>query len=638
MPADYIHHFRVDFSTNGTSFGTLVDPVPPGDGNVSEFVFPMPSVKTWYRLWGFKAMSGLIEYNDVIVDIGETVLPAGQMTAPAENSTLSGNVTLSAHVTDNVGLQKVEFYVYVNSNWVLQGTVSASGTSDDVSFLWNSNSVLNGPKFIAAKVYDTSNNSQWTSYISVNINNVNLDPGTISWARTLGHVNASGECWGKAACVDAAGNVFVTGKFSSGSAQGVTFGAPQNPQTHNPSGQGFNVFVAKYNSSGTMLWMFPYGSTFPDEGASICVDSAGNPYVTGTFSGTINFGKGNLNHVGVTGGLAVFVAKFNKDTGACLWSIMLDGNQGGNAGNGIVSDGTNVFVAGVFNIHMNFNELGEVNTNNLQGFVVKLNGSTGVAMWKRNWGTAGLFDATYNKGVAVDSEGNVVVCGYTYGACNFGDGAKPWTGGSDFYVAKFRGTDGFLFWANVYGGLDQQGNGASDTAEAVCCRGTTVYVCGTFRYTVNLGNGVILASTAPSNMFVAAWNGSGVAQWKRHVSADGPTPTIAAWDIDVDSSGNLVVTGNASGEVNFSDGLTMAIATVFVLKLSTTATDSGFIYKRRYASTGWCAGWGVAISPVDRSIVLIGYQQGDTTFTPPDTVLSSIATTVKDAYLVKTTP
>ena len=60
------------------------------------------------------------------------------------------------------------------------------------------------------------------------------------------------------------------------------------------SAGGSDVFVAKLDSVGNFLWAVRSGGTDSDRGERIALDSSGNIYVSGYFSGTSNFGSTTL--------------------------------------------------------------------------------------------------------------------------------------------------------------------------------------------------------------------------------------------------------------------------------------------------------------------------------------------------------
>lgn len=82
---------------------------------------------------------------------GDSTLPTVTITAPANGSTVSGTVNVTANATDNVGVARVEFYV----DSVLKNT----DTTSPYSFPWDSTTVVNGSHTIDAKAFDTSGNN-----------------------------------------------------------------------------------------------------------------------------------------------------------------------------------------------------------------------------------------------------------------------------------------------------------------------------------------------------------------------------------------------------------------------------------------------------------------------------------------------
>ena len=150
--------------------------------------------------------------------------------------------------------------------------------------------------------------------------------------------------------VDGSGNSYVTG-FFQGTA---TFGPGEANETTLTSADGDNVFVAKYDSTGALVWAKRAGGTGVDRGSGIAVDGSGNSYVTGRFQGTATFGPGEANETTLTSADEdnVFVAKYDS-TGALVWAKQAVAGTGGSAvdrGQGIGVDGSgNSYVTGFFN-------------------------------------------------------------------------------------------------------------------------------------------------------------------------------------------------------------------------------------------------------------------------------------------------
>ena len=138
---------------------------------------------------------------------------------------------------------------------------------------------------------------------------------------------------GNGIAVDASGNVYVTGSYNGT----ATFGT-----TTKTSAGGYDIFVAKYNSSGTLQWVQSAGGTSYDYGRGIAVDASGNVYVTGYYEGTATFGTTTKISAG---GHNIFVAKYNS-SGALQWVQSARGTLY-DIGSDIAVDGSgNVYVTG----------------------------------------------------------------------------------------------------------------------------------------------------------------------------------------------------------------------------------------------------------------------------------------------------
>jgi len=156
--------------------------------------------------------------------------------------------------------------------------------------------------------------------------------------------------------------------------------------------------------------------------------------------------------------------------------------------------------------------------------------SAGVPLWTNRYVGPANWDA-YACAVAVDSNNNIIVTGYSYD-----------TGSSSDYATIKYSSEGVPLWTNRYNG---PGNG-SDYATAVAVDGS---------------NNVIVTGWSPSSgglyhYATVKYSSEGVPLWTNRYSAL-VNSLDRAFAVAVDSSNNVVVTGKSMGKVNDYDYATV---------------------------------------------------------------------------------
>jgi hypothetical protein len=115
---------------------------------------------------------------------------------------------------------------------------------------------------------------------------------------------------GQSVSVDSSGNLYITGDFGSST---IDFGGGALTNTGGDCNGPpcTDIFLAKFDKAGNYLWSRSFGGDNIDEVYSVSVDSSGNVYITGYFmSSTIDFGGGALTNAGVWD---IFLAKFDSN-------------------------------------------------------------------------------------------------------------------------------------------------------------------------------------------------------------------------------------------------------------------------------------------------------------------------------------
>jgi hypothetical protein len=386
--------------------------------------------------------------------------------------------------------------------------------------------------------------------------------GAHQWSQSFG---STGLDAAYAVAVDGSGNVLAVGPFNGT----VNFGGTDLMSQGNT-----DIFVAKYSASGAYQWSKGFGSTSFDNGLSVAVDGSGNVFVTGYFTGTVNFGGTDLVSSGGT--QDIFVAKYNS-SGTHQFSKRF-GSTSNDYGYGAAVDGSgNVFVTGRFGGTVNFGGTDLVGSGGTQDIFVAKYNSSGTHQWSKNFGSTGIDDGN---AVAADGFGNVFVTGHFSLTVNFGGTDLVSVGNDDIFVAKYD-ANGVHQWSKSFGST------SFDDGNAVAADGSgNVFVTGQFGGTVDFGGGN-LVSAGSNDIFVAKYGVGGAHQWSQHF---GGTSSDGGNDVAVGASGNVLATGfSFSSTVDLGGG-------------NLVGAGSSDIFVAKYGS--------VVAEPVVESIADVGNDQG----------------------------
>jgi uncharacterized delta-60 repeat protein len=333
--------------------------------------------------------------------------------------------------------------------------------------------------------------------------------GTLAWARRAGGTDPA--LFGDVSFAVAAlsdDSTVITGQFR-GTVSFETGGCcPTSAVLPNAAGES-DIFVARYNSVGALLWVTRAGGTGIDVGTSVTAFPDGSIVVTGRFSGTATFsGIGASVSVSLTaaGDSDMFVARYNLD-GTLAW-VRQAGGTGFDEGFGVAAfanDG--LVVSGVFTGTAVFGP-GEINQSTLvaQGtenlFIARYN-ADGTLAWVRQ------AIATRGGGVfirvAAFPDGSAAVTGSFIGTATFGPGEDNQQmltsrGSEDIFIARYNAN-------GTLAGVRQAGeNGSAAGFDIAAFPNGSVAVTGMFTGTATFGSGEAnqqtLTATGASDIFV----------------------------------------------------------------------------------------------------------------------------------------
>ena len=163
--------------------------------------------------------------------------------------------------------------------------------------------------------------------------------GNFLWAKTFGGANYD---VGYQLSIDAFGNIYTIGSFEG------TADFDPGPGTYMLTSVGnYDIFVQKLDPNGNFLWAKAFGGTLQDESYSMEV-AQGNVYITGGFSGTVDFdpGAGTYN-ITSKGGFDAFLQKMDLN-GNFLWAKTFGGTGDDAAITLNVDNWGNVYTTGGF--------------------------------------------------------------------------------------------------------------------------------------------------------------------------------------------------------------------------------------------------------------------------------------------------
>jgi hypothetical protein len=316
--------------------------------------------------------------------------------------------------------------------------------------------------------------------------------GKLIWARQAGGTSLD---QAYALATDKRGNAYITGYFQGKATFGsVKLESRTRPDgDHDPDTDYGDFFVAKYDSSGKMLWVRQAGDSGLNAGHGIAVDAAENVYVTGrfarssgfgSFTNTISFGKISIADTN----LCNFVAKYDRD-GNILWAHPTAGvGELEFAHNYIAVDhANNVFLAGTFTFSQTIGDitLTELPGGNNELFLAKYD-TDGKVLWCKQ---AGGKSHDTCEGLTVDESGNAYITGSFDENATFGTlqiQAKPHdhrVSGYESFIACYDPSGNVTRATTIDRNANMKGIACDNREE--------VYVMGNFRDSVTFGRTVL---------------------------------------------------------------------------------------------------------------------------------------------------
>jgi hypothetical protein len=402
----------------------------------------------------------------------------------------------------------IVFCINVNaqSGWLWAKSAGGTGddygnsvATDDSGFVYVTGSFQFGTAYYYITKYNAAGNSVWTKFAGGNTTN-----------------NA-----GSGIATDHNGNIYVTGDFTNAS---IILGT----DTLKNDSAGFDdIFLAKYDRNGNVLWAKSAGGKYSDDSKGISIDNSGNVYITGSLNATATFGTYTITS-------GAFITKYDQN-GTVLWAK----SAGGGLSTSISADGLgNTYITGFYgSATITFGSVTLTNSDPFGGtwdiFVFKFDAS-GNALWGKTAGSTQIYDG--GNAVTTDSIGNVYVTGfYQSASLSFGGITINNNGAQEYFIVKYS-PNGIPLWAQSAGGANwDNGNGVTLDKDG------GVYAIGNFSTDITFG-AFTLHNISPGtyDAFMVKYDPYGAVLWAQSA---GGTSNDTPNDVAVSHDKSAYITG-----------------------------------------------------------------------------------------------
>lgn len=400
------------------------------------------------------------------------------------------------------------------------------------------------------------------------------------------------------------------------------------------------------SQTANFQWAKSFGSSSADEGYTILVDASGNVYTTGIFNGTVDMDPGpgvfNLTSNGQSDN---FISKLDA-LGNFVWAKQYGNSFNDNGRKSCIDNNGNIYITGLFFSTVDFDPGPAVynltcTTTGYAGFLLKID-QNGSFVWAKKiietvegYGSSGW-------SVSVAQSGNIYVGGSFKGSGDFDPGpgtfilSSSTTLADDIFISKFNSSGDFV-WAKQFSGASGKVcyKIAVDAAE-------NVFTSGVFYGTCDFDPGAatynLSALPGSADAFIIKLDITGNFIFAKQVTGQFDEN---AWNMILDMSGNIFITGDFTGITDFDPGPGIynldagSLQDAYILKLDNTGN---FGWVTQFVSTGGASsssrGFSVTTDNLG-NVYTIGDFVGGVDFDPGASVYNQTAVGMEDTYISK---
>ncbi|RYD56892.1 MAG: T9SS type A sorting domain-containing protein [Sphingobacteriales bacterium] len=269
----------------------------------------------------------------------------------------------------------------------------------------------------------------------------------------------------------------------------------------------------------------------------------------------------------------------------------------------------------------------------LDAFVAKFN-TTGSRLWATYYGGTGM---DHFATVAVDTSGDILLCGETYstsGVTTSGAHKTTYSDDGDVMLVKMNSSGGVM-WGTYFGGTGRE------TGRIALDQSNNVYLSGLTKSTTGIAtSGAYKASiSGSSDAYIARFSPSGSLLWASYFGGTGDDESQT---IDCDNAGNTYIAGGTYGDAtglatsgahqpaqgaalaNFTDG--------FLCKWSNTGS---LLWSTYYGGRNFDQVYGVACDASGSNVYMVGTSRSANNIATAGSHQTTVDTAQNHAFLAK---
>jgi len=380
-----------------------------------------------------------------------------------------------------------------------------------------------------------------------------------------------------------------------------------------------------------------FSDLFDESAKGIAVDANGNIYVTGYFSGTVDFDPGpGVQNFTSSGGSDFFFAKYDA-SGNYIFAKTLGSIGEDEAAMAIALDNSgNILITGSFENTVDFDPgpgIQNLISNGLIDiFIAKYDGS-GNYIFAKSMGNDWA-DRAFS--IKVDGTNNIYITG-TFGSTVDFDpaaGVQNLTsvGGGDIFFAKYDASGNYIFAKNI-GGIANDGGLC-----IVLDNSENIYITGSFSVTADFdpGPGIHnITSNGNVDIFLAKYDVSGNFIFANGMGNSSLSSINAGRSLAIDGYDNVYLTGQFDGVVDFDPGpatqnlISAAGIDIYFAKYD---ASGNYIYAKSLSGTG-SEGGTCILTDGSGNVYLTGFFNGNVDFDPNSGIQLHNSTGGEDIFL-----